>query len=832
MCPLHFPYSRVPSRHPRPALPLEPLPVVILTLILCAAIAVTLIISDVALAAPVISEVHWAGSDLSTSDEWLEISDSGGSSVTTMSGWTLTSVNSSGVEGTIFKFPVNAQITVNQYLIISHYGAAQSRLLNEPAFVASSISLPNSKLLLRLRDDRGNVIDQIDDGVGEPMAGENLSSPLRKSSMERIDLMKSGTDASNWVTATEIIGWKDGVTVMRGTPGFPHTAAASSSSSSVNSSVSSSSQAGMPALGSSSSISSLSQASLASSASSCASIDPYFIIQSGNTSGTDKVTINIQIGTRAGSLNSASCAVDFDDGTLSASCNPPSHTFDEPGSYSISADVKNACGVVEVAPLSVNVAAATSSHSSTASVTTDSFDSVQGRQQPPGGEGLAGLPVLNGAGFLITAVLPNPQGKDDGKEWVEITNVSLFPVSLEGWALRLPHAKKGKYVFGTVGFGQRESKRFLGDELAMMLPNVEGELSLIDPSGKSVSTLVWKDARDGVIIRPAQTFSGEIPVRVMHVVDGDTLDVELLTSVLSGFGRTERVRLIGIDAPEMHASDERQRMLAKRAAEFLRQMLEGNVITLTPGVEARDGYGRLLAYAETQDGDSVQEMILREGLAAVYLRYAFAKEAEFIGYQREAQEGNSGMWGVMESGGQVPVIGRLVEVKNEKLKVKNDQSSTLAAVVDAKESSASSRTAEVFHLEQASSRSKSSSSKKKSSNASRKRTVAVKKPPARIATVKKSSSASSAVTAPDDANMSPLFPRSDDHQGSLTADLLALRELIEEPSSAASEVHEIEERGNVSVDSGMLPFFSLGIAVSGTASLSGIIGWLLARRWK
>ncbi len=795
----------------------------------CAAIVATLLLSDVALAAPVISEVHWAGSDLSTSDEWLEITGvvAGDGPVTTMSGWTLTSVNSSGVETTIFRFPASAQIAVDQYLVISHFGAAQSRLLSEPAFVATSISLPNTKLLLRLRDAGGAIIDQADDGVGEPMAGENLSSPLRKSSMERIDPGKSGGDAGNWMTATRMVGWKDGQTVMRGTPGFAHSIAAvssSSSSSSSQASTHSTSSGQVPALGSSSSISSLSQASLAPSSSSCASIDPYFIIQSGATSGVGKVTINIQIGTRMGSLTNATCSVDFGDGTTSTSCNPPSHTFDEPGAYTIAAEVKNACGVTPVPALPVHVTGAASSRSSAASIV-----AIRTATDP-----LAVSVSVTGNGFLLTAVLPNPQGKDDGREWIEITNVAPVPLSLEGWALRLPHAKKGKYVFGTIGFGVRESKRFLGSELGMIFPNAAGELSLIDPSGKSVSTLTWKDARDGVIIRPAQTFSGEIPVRVMHVVDGDTLDVELLTSVLSGFGRTERVRLIGIDAPEMHASDARQRMLAKRATEFLRPLLEGNVITLTPGTEARDGYGRLLAYAETQDGDSVQEIILREGLAAVYLRYAFSKEAEFIGYQREAQDANGGMWGVLENQNSPVTV-------HKESRIMNYEKETQQVVVEiAGESSVSSRTAEVFHLEKSSSSSKSSSSKKKSPSASRKRTVAVKKSPSRVAAVKKSSSASSAVTVPDDANMSPLFPRNDDHQGSLNADLLALRELIEEPESGqtVSDIpvmkEQTEQKGQkeLAANGESLPFVFLGLAVSGTASLSGILGWLLARRRK
>ena len=117
---------------------------------------------------------------------------------------------------------------------------------------------------------------------------------------------------------------------------------------------------------------------------SCLPLDPYFILQSGATSGIGKVTLNIQLGTHQGSLSSAACTVDFDDGSFSQSCNPPSHSYDEPGTYVIHANVTGSCGGTIMRTLSVEVlpdasASPGSSVSSTSSLIDDQWSASDGK---------------------------------------------------------------------------------------------------------------------------------------------------------------------------------------------------------------------------------------------------------------------------------------------------------------------------------------------------------------------------------------------------------------------------------------------------------------------
>lgn len=86
--------------------------------------------------------------------------------------------------------------------------------------------------------------------------------------------------------------------------------------------------------------------------------------------------------------------------------------------------------------------------------------------------------------------------------------------------------------------------------------------------------------------------------QVTGVFDGDT--------VITAGDRV--VRLFGVDAPE---GDER---CAKEATERLRE-LAGGMIRLEDGPWPTDELGRRTAYLYTVDGASVDELLIREGLA-------------------------------------------------------------------------------------------------------------------------------------------------------------------------------------------------------------------------
>lgn len=301
----------------------------------------------------VISEVMWMGSDLSTADEWVEIACSGESDCD-LSGWTLTTLKSSGEEGTMVCFATGTILPAGAVRVISRYPDASSRLAIEPWISTSSMSLPNTKLLLRLRDAAGSVRDEVDDGVGNPFAGANPSGGP-KAGMERVDLSAPGNAADNWRTAFASEGFKEGAPIF-GSPGVIFSSSMSSSgeggSSSEESSSSSLPPPGEgPGMGDSSDASSSSQASLVSSASSSSDSSVSF---AESSSGSGSSLSALSSGSSYSSLSSLSSLSSI--ASLSSLSSPPSVLITEVLANPIGADTDEWIEIGNFGEVPVNIA--------------------------------------------------------------------------------------------------------------------------------------------------------------------------------------------------------------------------------------------------------------------------------------------------------------------------------------------------------------------------------------------------------------------------------------------------------------------------------------------
>lgn len=138
-------------------------------------------------------------------------------------------------------------------------------------------------------------------------------------------------------------------------------------------------------------------------------------------------------------------------------------------------------------------------------------------------------------------------------------------------------------------------------------------------------------------------------VVVERVLDGDTFDAR-------DGGRVVRVRLIGIDTPEVHASaklDAQIRRgwdralvtrLGRRAADAAARLLEGQTVRLELDAQTHDRYGRLLAYV-WRDDLFVNAELLRTGHAVRLTIPPNVRHAErFRRLEAEAREAGRGLW--------------------------------------------------------------------------------------------------------------------------------------------------------------------------------------------
>jgi len=131
-------------------------------------------------------------------------------------------------------------------------------------------------------------------------------------------------------------------------------------------------------------------------------------------------------------------------------------------------------------------------------------------------------------------------------------------------------------------------------------------------------------------------------VRVVSVLDGDTIEV-----AFSG-GARDTVRLLGVDTPETHHPTEPVECFGPEAAAFTASRLLGRVVTLEGDVEARDLYGRRLAYV-LLDGERFNDELLRHGYARLLVIAPNRAHAhELLDAELAAEDADRGLWGRCE----------------------------------------------------------------------------------------------------------------------------------------------------------------------------------------
>jgi micrococcal nuclease len=131
--------------------------------------------------------------------------------------------------------------------------------------------------------------------------------------------------------------------------------------------------------------------------------------------------------------------------------------------------------------------------------------------------------------------------------------------------------------------------------------------------------------------------------RVLRVVDGDTILVAL-------DGRSERVRYIGMDTPETVKPRTPVQCFGKRASAANARLVAGREVRLVADAEARDRYGRLLAYVyRRSDGLFVNAELVRGGYAtplSIPPNVRFADR--FRELARGARLAGRGLWSACE----------------------------------------------------------------------------------------------------------------------------------------------------------------------------------------
>ena len=118
----------------------------------------------------------------------------------------------------------------------------------------------------------------------------------------------------------------------------------------------------------------------------------------------------------------------------------------------------------------------------------------------------------------------------------------------------------------------------------------------------TLATLFWSSASQAQSCPPPNNAQA---VSIATIYDGDTVRLS--------DGR--KVRLIGINTPELGRDGEPDQPLARQAKATLEQLLKSNrTLLLQPGKQNQDRYGRLLAHLYLNDGTNLEAQLLQRGL--------------------------------------------------------------------------------------------------------------------------------------------------------------------------------------------------------------------------
>ena len=123
------------------------------------------------------------------------------------------------------------------------------------------------------------------------------------------------------------------------------------------------------------------------------------------------------------------------------------------------------------------------------------------------------------------------------------------------------------------------------------------------------------EAQAPVANLPAVVIRGAYAGDLLRVIDGDTFEARV--HLWPGLDVTTRVRLRGIDAPEMKARCSEERSKAEAERDALASILaEGEITVLDVGIDKYGG--RVLAAAATRRTPDVSAALLDMGLARAY----------------------------------------------------------------------------------------------------------------------------------------------------------------------------------------------------------------------
>lgn len=146
---------------------------------------------------------------------------------------------------------------------------------------------------------------------------------------------------------------------------------------------------------------------------------------------------------------------------------------------------------------------------------------------------------------------------------------------------------------------------------------------------------ISKDFQNNIVFKYSGLYD------VTHIVDGDTIDIDIS-------GKSNRVRLLGVNTPESVAQNRPDECYGREASEYLKSLLEKRKVSIELDLKKpeRDEYGRILAYIMRDDKLNINKAMIEGGYAYeyTYKGQKYKYQSEFKQSQNIAKQEKKGLW--------------------------------------------------------------------------------------------------------------------------------------------------------------------------------------------
>lgn len=179
------------------------------------------------------------------------------------------------------------------------------------------------------------------------------------------------------------------------------------------------------------------------------------------------------------------------------------------------------------------------------------------------------------------------------------------------------------------------AKQDLQAETPLAQQTIREDVTKTKRQGKAEVIALTKQVIPEGTKKPDEVFA------VVSVTDGDTIKVNIN-------GKTETLRLIGIDTPETVDPRKTVQCFGKEASTKAKEMLTGKKVRLEGDTTQgeRDKYQRLLRYVYLEDGTFFNKWMIENGFAHEYTyNQPYKFQSEFKEAEKTARENRRGLWG-------------------------------------------------------------------------------------------------------------------------------------------------------------------------------------------